>query len=83
MDAGLLEAALLLVAALSAIMSIETRSLVRTALWFLIFTASLGLLFIIMGAHLVGLFQILAYSGGAVALLMVVLMFTRRRDETA
>ncbi|MCS7118353.1 MAG: NADH-quinone oxidoreductase subunit J [Thaumarchaeota archaeon] len=83
MEAVLLEAVLLMIATLSAIMSIETRSLVRTALWFLVFTVALGLLFILMGAHLVGLFQILAYSGGAVALLMVVLMFTKRRDETA
>jgi acyl-CoA dehydrogenase len=55
----------------------------RTALWFLVFTVSLGLIFITLGAVLVGIFQILVYSGGAVALLMLVVMFTRRRDETA
>lgn len=83
MEPTMIEAALLLLATASAILSIESRSLVRTALWFLVFTVSLGLLFVALGAAVVGIFQILVYSGGAVALLMLVVMFTRRRDETA
>jgi NADH-quinone oxidoreductase subunit J len=83
MEASTIEAALILLTTASAILAIESRSLVRTALWFLVFTVSLGLLFITLGAVLVGIFQILVYSGGAVALLMLVVMFTRRRDETA
>lgn len=79
----MIEAVLLLLTTASAILAIESRSLVRTVLWFLVFTVSLGLLFISLGAVLVGVFQILVYSGGAVALLMLVVMFTRRRDETA
>ncbi|MDJ0274444.1 MAG: NADH-quinone oxidoreductase subunit J [Nitrososphaerota archaeon] len=83
MEPSTIEAALLLLATASAILAIESRSLVRTAMWFLVFTVSLGLLFVALGAAVVGIFQILVYSGGAVALLMLVVMFTRRRDETA
>ncbi len=83
MDAAMVEAALLLLTTASAILAIESKSLVRTVLWFLVFTVSLGLLFVSLGAVLVGIFQILVYSGGAVALLMLVVMFTRRRDETS
>jgi NADH-quinone oxidoreductase subunit J len=83
MEASTIEAVLLLLTTASAILAIESRSLVRTALWFLVFTVSLGLIFITLGAVLVGIFQILVYSGGVVALLMLVVMFTRRRDETA
>ncbi len=79
----MIEAVLLLLTTASAILAIESRSLVRTVLWFLVFTVSLGLLFISLGAVLVGVFQILVYSGGAVALMMLVVMFTRRRDETS
>ncbi len=79
----MIEAVLLLLTTASAILAIESRSLVRTVLWFLVFTVSLGLLFILLGAVLVGVFQILVYSGGAVALMMLVVMFTRRRDETS
>jgi NADH-ubiquinone/plastoquinone oxidoreductase chain 6. len=83
MEASMIEAVLLLLTTASAILAIESRSLVRTVLWFLVFTVSLGLLFISLGAVLVGVFQILVYSGGAVALMMLVVMFTRRRDETS
>jgi NADH:ubiquinone oxidoreductase subunit 6 (subunit J) len=47
-----------------------------------IFTLSLGLLFMTLGAFHVGLFQILAYSGGTIALFIAVIMLTRRVEES-
>ncbi len=77
-----LEAILLLVVIISGILSVEARSLVKAAISLFIFTFSIGLIFILLGAFHVGLFQILAYSGGIVALFMLVIMLTRRIEET-
>lgn len=77
-----IEAILLLIIIISGILSVEVRSLVKAVMCLLIFTLSLGLLFIVLGAFHVGLFQILAYSGGAIALFLIVIMLTRRVEET-
>jgi len=77
-----IEALLLLIIIVSGILSVEVRSLVKAVMCLFIFTLSLGLLFIALGAFHIGVFQILAYSGGTIALLMVVIMLTRRVEES-
>lgn len=77
----LLEIFLLLVAVGSALASVESRSLVRAIFGLLFFTLSLGFLFLEIGAPHVGIFQILVYSGGLVALFLAVIMLTKRREE--
>ncbi len=77
-----IETILLLIIIVSGILSVEVRSLVKAVMCLFIFTLSLGLLFIVLGAFQVGLFQILAYSGGIVALFIAVIMLTRRVEES-
>lgn len=76
-----LEVVLLVLAVASAIWAVESKSLVKSVFGLLLFTSSLGLLFIVLGALHVGLFQILVYSGGIVALFLAVIMLTARREE--
>ena len=82
MASPFIEILLLLVAVGSALASVESRSLTRAVFGLLFFTLSLGILFIEVGAPHVGVFQILVYSGGVVALFLAVIMLTRRREET-
>jgi len=76
-----IEALLLFIIIVTGILSVEVRSLVKAVMCLFIFTLSIGLLFMALGAFHVGLFQILAYSGGVVALFMMVIMLTRRVEE--
>lgn len=76
-----IEVILLLLIIISGILSIEVKSLVKSVMFLFIFTLSLGILFFVLGAFHVGLFQILAYSGGVIALFIMVIMLTRRVEE--
>jgi NADH:ubiquinone oxidoreductase subunit 6 (subunit J) len=77
-----IEAILLLIIIVSGILSVEVRSLVKAVMCLFIFTLSIGVLFMALGAFHVGLFQILAYSGGTIALFLAVIMLTRRVEES-
>ncbi|MDW8092079.1 MAG: NADH-quinone oxidoreductase subunit J [Nitrososphaerota archaeon] len=76
-----IELALLIIALISAVFAVESGSLIRSVFGLLFFTTSVGLIFVSLGALHVGLFQILVYSGGIVALFIAVIMLTRRREE--
>jgi NADH:ubiquinone oxidoreductase subunit 6 (subunit J) len=77
-----LELLLLIIATFFAILSVETRNLTRTVFGLLVFTALVGVIFIMLGAVHVGVLQIIAYSGGVMALFLFMIMLTNRRDET-
>jgi len=77
-----LEALLLILAAGSALYAVETRSLTRSIFSLLIFTVVVGLIFFALGAIHLGALQIIVYSGGVMALFLLMLMVTSRRDET-
>ncbi len=82
METETLELLLLITALAFAVLSVETRNLTRTVFSLLIFTAIVGAIFIILGAVHIGVLQIIAYSGGLMALFLFMIMLTNRRDET-
>jgi NADH:ubiquinone oxidoreductase subunit 6 (subunit J) len=82
METETLELLLLITALAFAVLSVETRNLTRTVFSLLIFTAIVGAIFITLGAVHIGVLQIIAYSGGLMALFLFMIMLTNRRDET-
>lgn len=77
-----LELLLLVFAVAFAVLSVETKNLTRSVFGLLLFTATVGVIFILVGAVHVGALQIIVYSGGVTALFLVMIMLTSRRDET-
>lgn len=77
-----LEILFLALALLSAAVAVETKSLTRSVFGLLIFTLIIGFIFILLGAVHIGALQIIVYSGGVMALFLLMIMVTARRDET-
>ncbi|MCS7125292.1 MAG: NADH-quinone oxidoreductase subunit J [Aigarchaeota archaeon] len=76
-----LEIALLISLIFFSIIAVESENLIRSVFALLGFVISLSILFILLYALHVGLMLLLVYAGGAIALLMVVIMMTNRREE--
>lgn len=81
MAVELLEIALLLAAVVFAIAAVEQARLVRSVIGLLGYTASLGVLFLVLGAYPVAILQLLVYAGGIVALFIFVILLTRGVEE--
>ncbi|MCS7145208.1 MAG: NADH-quinone oxidoreductase subunit J [Nitrososphaerota archaeon] len=77
-----LELALLVLALAASAIAVETRSLTRSVFGLLVFTVAIGLIFVLLGAIHIGALQIIVYSGGVMALFLLMIMVTARRDET-
>lgn len=77
-----LELLLLVLAVVFSAFAVETRSLTRSVFGLLLFTVSVGLIFLSLGAVHIGALQMIVYSGGVMALFLLMIMVTARRDET-
>lgn len=66
-----------LITAASAVLAVTTRHLVHAALWLVITLGTLAGLYLILGAELVALVQLLVYVGAVVVLVLFALMLTR------
>lgn len=75
-----LESILLAVLVISSIVAVESERLIRSVLGFLVFTLTLGGLFLLLSAYQLGLMVFLVYSGAAIALLLMVIMLTKGRE---
>jgi len=66
-----------LIAAASAVLSVTTHHLVHAALWLVLTLGTLAGCYLILGAELVALVQLLIYVGAVVVLVLFALMLTR------
>jgi len=60
-------------ALITAIMSIESRDIVRSILYFLLFNVVVGVIIYLLGAPYVAVFQLLVYAGGVSVLFLATL----------
>ena len=73
----LLFAAFGLVAVLSGLLAVTTTRVVHAALWLVVALGSLAGCFLVLGAELIALVQVLIYVGAIVVLVLFALMLTR------
>jgi NADH:ubiquinone oxidoreductase subunit 6 (subunit J) len=66
-----------LITAASAVLAVTSRHLVHAALWLVVTLGSLAGCYLILGAELVALVQLLIYVGAVVVLVLFALMLTR------
>ena len=66
-----------LIVAASAILAVTTQHLVHAALWLVVTLGTLAGCYLILGAELVALVQVLVYVGAVVVLVLFALMLTR------
>jgi len=66
-----------LIAAVSALLSVTTRHVVHSALWLVVCLGTLAGCYVVLGAELVALVQLLIYVGAVVVLVLFALMLTR------
>jgi NADH:ubiquinone oxidoreductase subunit 6 (subunit J) len=72
----LLFGAVALITAASAILAVTTQNLVHAALWLVVALGTLAGCYLILGAELVALVQLLVYVGAVVVLVLFALMLT-------
>ncbi|MDW7978762.1 MAG: NADH-quinone oxidoreductase subunit J [Candidatus Caldarchaeum sp.] len=77
----LLEVVLLAVSVFFAILAVEQSKLVRSVMGLLGYTSTLGVIFFVLGAYPVALFQLIVYAGGIVALFLFVILLTKGYEE--
>jgi NADH-quinone oxidoreductase subunit J len=73
----ILFAAVALITAASAVLAVTTHHLVHAALWLVVTLGTLAGCYLILGAELVALVQLLVYVGAVVVLVLFALMLTR------
>ena len=73
----ILFAAVGLITAASAVLAVTTHHLVHAALWLVVTLGTLAGCYLILGAELVALVQLLIYVGAVVVLVLFALMLTR------
>ena len=66
-----------LITAASAVLAVSTHQLVHAALWLVVTLGTLAGCYLILGAELVALVQLLVYVGAVVVLVLFALMLTR------
>ena len=66
-----------LITAASAVLAVTTQQLVHAALWLIVTLGTLAGCYLILGAELVALVQLLIYVGAVVVLVLFALMLTR------
>jgi NADH-quinone oxidoreductase subunit J len=66
-----------LIAGASAVLAVTTQHLVHAALWLVVTLGTLAGCYLILGAELVALVQLLVYVGAVVVLVLFALMLTR------
>jgi NADH-quinone oxidoreductase subunit J len=65
------------IAAISAILAVTTRNVVHAALWLVVCLGTVAGCYVVLGAELVALVQVLIYVGAVVVLVLFALMLTR------
>jgi len=65
------------IAAASGVLAVTTRQLVHSALWLVVCLGTLAGCYVVLGAELVALVQVLIYVGAVVVLVLFALMLTR------
>ena len=65
------------IASVSAILAVTTRNLVHAALWLVVGLGTIAGCYVVLGAELVALVQVLIYVGAVVVLVLFALMLTR------
>ena len=65
------------ISAASAILAVTTRNLVHAALWLVVCLGTIAGCYVVLGAELVALVQVLIYVGAVVVLVLFALMLTR------
>ncbi len=65
------------IAAATAILAVTTRHLVHAALWLVVCLGNVAGCYVVLGAELVALVQVLVYVGAVVVLVLFALMLTR------
>lgn len=65
------------IASASAILAVTTRNLVHAALWLVVGLGTIAGCYVVLGAELVALVQVLIYVGAVVVLVLFALMLTR------
>lgn len=73
----ILFAAVAVITAASAVLAVTTQQLVHAALWLVVTLGALAGCYLVLGAELVGLVQLLVYVGAVVVLVLFALMLTR------
>jgi NADH:ubiquinone oxidoreductase subunit 6 (subunit J) len=73
----LLFGAVALIAAASAVLAVTSQHLVHAALWLVVTLGTLAGCYLVLGAELVALVQLLIYVGAVVVLVLFALMLTR------
>jgi NADH-quinone oxidoreductase subunit J len=73
----LLFAVIAVIASASAVLAVTTRLLVHAALWLVVTLGCLTGCYLVLGAELVALVQLLVYVGAVVVLVLFALMLTR------
>lgn len=70
-------AALALLAAASGLLAVTSRQVVHAALWLVVALGALAGVYLVLGAEVVALVQLLVYVGAVVVLVLFALMLTR------
>jgi NADH-quinone oxidoreductase subunit J len=65
------------IAAISAMLAVTTRNVVHAALWLVVCLGTVAGCYVVLGAELVALVQVLIYVGAVVVLVLFALMLTR------
>ena len=65
------------IAAASAVLAVTTRHVVHAALWLVVCLGTLAGAYVVLGAELIALVQVLVYVGAVVVLVLFALMLTR------
>ncbi len=81
MNLDFIEILLLVIAVTFAFIAVGQERLVRSVMGLLGYTATLGVIFFVLGAYPVGIFQLLIYAGGIVALFLFVILLTKGYEE--
>jgi len=81
MNMDFLELILLTVAVVFAVIAVEQGKLIRSVMGLLGYTATLGIIFFVLGAYPVAVIQLLVYAGGIVALFVFVILLTKGVEE--
>ncbi|MGB3827427.1 MAG: NADH-quinone oxidoreductase subunit J [Ornithinimicrobium sp.] len=66
-----------LITAASAILAVTSREVLHAALWLMVSLGTLAGCYLVLGAELIALVQLLVYVGGVVVLVLFALMLTR------
>ncbi len=72
-----------LITAASAILSVISREVLHAALWLVVSLGTLAGCYLVLGAELIALVQLLVYVGGVVVLVLFALMLTRSGSSQA